>query len=214
MQLRRFLFTCLALALVFLSMFGLFSALGLEAALERALSERSGAGAVMAGVGVLLLIADVFLPVPSSIVMLLFGRTFGVALGAVLSLIGSIGAAVLAMLVGRFAQGAFRRLVRDAEYERAAGLLERFGSLAVLASRPVPILAETVALVAGATGMPFGRGVLAAGLGSVPGALIYAWAGSRDMNAPTGAIAFMGVLLLSAVTYWLGRGRTFDAGVR
>lgn len=205
MQLRRFFFTCLALSLVFLLLFGLFAALGLETALERVLAEPSRAGAATAGLGVLLLVADVFLPVPSSVVMLLFGRTFGVAIGTALSLAGGIGAAALGMLVGRFARGAFRRLVREAEYERASRLLERFGLLAIMATRPIPIVAETVTLVAGATGMPVGRCLLAATLGSLPSGIAYAWAGARDLSAPGGFIAFSGILLLSCATYLLGR---------
>lgn len=207
MRLRRFLLTSLAVALFFLVMFGVFAALGVEATLERALREDASTGVVTAALGVLLLWVDVFLPVPSSLVMLVFGRGFGVALGAALSLAGAVGATALGMLVGRFAKGAFRRLVSDIEYERASQLLNRYGSLAVLASRPIPILAETVALVAGATGMPLGRGLMAGTLGSLPGAFIYAWAGSRDLNAPNGIIAFGGVLLLACVTYLLGRQR-------
>lgn len=205
MQLGRFVVTCLAIALVILATFGAFSALGLEAALERSLQEQGESGALTATVGVSLLIADVFLPVPSSLVMLLFGRVFGVVLGAALSLTGSVGATALGMLVGRFGRRSFRRLVGDVEYARASQLLDRYGALAVLATRPVPILAETTALVAGATAMPFGRGLWAASLGSLPGAFLYAWAGASDLSGPTGVITFFGVILLSTVTYRLGR---------
>jgi uncharacterized membrane protein YdjX (TVP38/TMEM64 family) len=205
MQLRRFVVTCLAIALVILATFGAFTALGLEAALERTLQEQGKSGALAAAAGVSLLIADVFLPVPSSLVMLLFGRLFGVVLGAALSLIGGVGATALGMLVGRFGRRGFRRLVGDAEYARASQLLDRYGALAVLATRPVPILAETMALVAGATAMPFGRGLWAATLGSLPGAFLYAWAGASDLDGPTGIITFLGVILLSAVTYLAGR---------
>jgi uncharacterized membrane protein YdjX (TVP38/TMEM64 family) len=205
MQLRRFVVTCLAIALVILATFGVFSALGLEAALERTLQEQGQSEVLTAAVGVSLLIADVFLPVPSSLVMLLFGRLFGVVLGAALSLIGGVGATALGMLVGRFARRSFRRQVGDAEYAGASQLLDRYGALAVLATRPVPILAETVALVAGATGMPFGRGLWAATLGALPGAFLYAWAGASDLSGPTGVITFCGVILLSSVTYLVGR---------
>jgi uncharacterized membrane protein YdjX (TVP38/TMEM64 family) len=74
----------------------------------------------------------------------------------------------------------------------------------ILVTRPVPILAETVALVAGATGLPLGRALLAGLLGSLPGAVLYAWAGAANLDAPSGLLAFCGVLLLSALGYWLG----------
>lgn len=205
MQLRRFVVTCLAVALVILVTFGAFSALGLETELERSLRGVESSSALTAAVGVSLLIADVFVPVPSSLVMLLFGRVFGVVLGAALSLAGGVGAAALGMLVGRFGRRSFQRLLGDAEYERASQLVDRYGALAVVATRPVPILAETVALVAGAGAMPLGRGLWAATLGCVPGAFLYAWAGASDLSAPAGIITFCGVILLSAMTYLIGR---------
>jgi uncharacterized membrane protein YdjX (TVP38/TMEM64 family) len=207
MQLRRFFLTCLAAALLFLGLFALFSALGLEGTLERYfLGPNSGgkAKAATAALGVLLLVLDVFLPVPSSVVMLIFGKLFGVAVGGALSLVGCVGATGLGLVIGRSAKDAFRRLVSGDEYRRAADLLARFGLLAVLVTRPVPILAETVALVAGATGLPLGRALVAGLLGSLPGAVLYAWAGAANLDAPSGVLAFCGVLLLSAVAYWLG----------
>ena len=49
--------------------------------------ERGGGWAALLGVG--LLIADVVLPVPSSLVMIAHGALFGVAWGTLLSLVGS-----------------------------------------------------------------------------------------------------------------------------
>jgi uncharacterized membrane protein YdjX (TVP38/TMEM64 family) len=56
-----------------------------------ALNARS-VSAALAGIG--LLIADVILPVPSSLVMIANGALFGFALGTFLSLIGNLGAAL------------------------------------------------------------------------------------------------------------------------
>jgi uncharacterized membrane protein YdjX (TVP38/TMEM64 family) len=207
MQLRRFFLTCLGAALLFLALFVLFSALGLEGTLERYFSApKSGnASAGIAALGVLLLVLDVFLPVPSSVVMLVFGNFFGVIVGSALSLVGCVGATCLGLVIGRAAKHPFRRLISEHEYQRAVELLSRFGWLAVLVTRPVPILAETVALVAGATGLPLGPALLAGLLGSLPGAVLYAWAGAAELDAPSGIIAFCGVLLLSALGYWFGQ---------
>lgn len=59
------------------------------------------AGAVAAAVGVGLLVADVVLPVPSSVVMVAHGALFGVGLGAALSMLGRIGNAVVGVKVVR-----------------------------------------------------------------------------------------------------------------
>jgi uncharacterized membrane protein YdjX (TVP38/TMEM64 family) len=58
-------------------------------------------GVLAASLGVGLLVADVLLPVPSSLVMVAHGALFGVALGTLLSLTGSVGAALFGFAIGR-----------------------------------------------------------------------------------------------------------------
>jgi uncharacterized membrane protein YdjX (TVP38/TMEM64 family) len=58
-----------------------------------------GIDAALVGVG--LLVGDVVLPVPSSLVMLAHGALFGVVLGALLSLVGTVGAALVGVWIGR-----------------------------------------------------------------------------------------------------------------
>ena len=61
---------------------------------------------------------------------------------------------------------------------RADAFLTRWGALAVLVSRPVPIVAETVALLAGASALSWKRFLPAAAVGCAPPALLYAVAGA------------------------------------
>ncbi len=61
----------------------------------------SDGGAFATAVGVGLLIGDVVLPVPSSLVMLAHGALFGAGLGTLLSLLGTVGAAVAGVWIGR-----------------------------------------------------------------------------------------------------------------
>src|SRR5215211_6626130 len=48
-----------------------------------------------------LLVVDVVLPVPSNLVMIAHGALFGVAIGTFLSLVGSIGAALVGFAIGQ-----------------------------------------------------------------------------------------------------------------
>jgi uncharacterized membrane protein YdjX (TVP38/TMEM64 family) len=48
-----------------------------------------------------LLVVDVVLPVPSSLVMIAHGALFGFLLGTLLSVIGSVGAALVGFAIGR-----------------------------------------------------------------------------------------------------------------
>ncbi|MDQ3677520.1 MAG: VTT domain-containing protein, partial [Actinomycetota bacterium] len=70
------------------------------------------------------------------------------------------------------------RVAPGAERARADAFLARWGALAVVVSRPVPIAAETLALLAGASPLPWRRFLPAAALGSLPPALLYAAAGA------------------------------------
>src|SRR5918997_4884756 len=153
----------------------------------------AGPGAAIAGVA--LLIADVVLPVPSSGVMLANGALFGAVAGAALSLAGSMGAAALAWWVGR--RG---RLVPASESPQAALLAER-GGWAVTISRPVPVLAETVAIMAGAVGMPLRRLLPYALLGAVPPAVGYGVVGAAAGASDAALPVFAAVLAVSACVW-------------
>src|SRR5687767_3829855 len=85
-------------AAALLLMFFVASAAGL--AIDASYLPRK-AGVLAAITGVLLLIVDAALPVPSSLVMIAHGQLFGVATGALLSLVGSVGSALAAFAIGR-----------------------------------------------------------------------------------------------------------------
>jgi uncharacterized membrane protein YdjX (TVP38/TMEM64 family) len=170
---------------------------------ERPSLGAAGPAAALAGVG--LLVADVVLPVPSSGVMLANGALFGLVAGALLSLAGSVGAACFGWWLGRRGERAFGWLADESGRSRAARMLDRRGAVAIALSRPVPVLAETLSILAGATGMPLPRLLASALLGSVPPAIGYALAGAAASGAHAGAYVFAAVIALSAIL-WLADG--------
>lgn len=188
---------------LFMALFAGAMALGLPVEDAKPWMGAGGAGA--AAVGVTLLVVDVALPVPSSGVMMLHGLLFGLWTGAALSLVGSIGAAGVGFAIGRAGNGWIRRLVTPEEHNRAGRLLARWGALAIVASRPVPMLAETVMILAGASPMPWGRAMLAAVAGTIPAALAYAAVGATAASLRAGTAVFAGVVLIGGVFWWWGR---------
>jgi uncharacterized membrane protein YdjX (TVP38/TMEM64 family) len=89
--------------------------------------ERSPATAALA-VG-LLLAADMVLPVPSSVVSTAAGALFGWLEGALVSWLGTTAGCVAAWGLGRWAgRSGLRRLVGEAELERAERLASRHGA--------------------------------------------------------------------------------------
>ena len=198
---KRYLLTVVALIVLFTILFLIVEALGVPLLSDPTPWMKHG-GVVAASIGVGLLIADVVLPVPSSIVMVAHGALFGVLWGTMLSLIGSVGAAVFGFAIGRRGGALLERVVTPAERARASSILSRWGTLAIIVTRPVPLLAETVAIMAGASSMTWRAIVVASIAGSLPPALLYALTGAAVANLENTAPMF-GIVLLVAGVFWL-----------
>jgi uncharacterized membrane protein YdjX (TVP38/TMEM64 family) len=202
---KRYAVAGAALCLFMLALFGLAQLLDVPVLADESPDLGSaGAGAALAGVA--LLVGDVLLPVPSSAVMIANGALFGPVVGALLSLVGSQAAALVGFAIGRRGGPLLERAVSPAQRERTAAALERRGAVAVVVSRPVPVVAETVTILAGASGMPFRRFALAALVGSLPPAVAYALAGSLATRFSESVVVFAGVLLLAGL-FWFAERR-------
>jgi len=173
-----------------------------------------GARPVAAVAGVLLLVADVFLPVPSILVMVAHGALFGVAGGTLLSLLGSVGAAMTGFAIGRAGNDVIRRFVTPREHERAGELLRRWGAVAIVVTRPIPILAETVAILAGGSPLTWTQTLLAAIAGSLVPSAAYAWAGASAQALGMQAAIFGGVTVMAALLFFAGRRLTISPASR
>lgn len=162
-------------------------------------------GWIAASVGVGLLVADVALPVPASLVMIGHGALFGVVGGTLLSLVGALGAALFGFWIGRRGGPLLARLVPEDERRRADALLQEWGDLAIIVTRPVPILAETLAILAGASPMRPGRMLLSTLAGSLPAALLYALTGATARSLDNTALVFSLVLLVAGLFWLVGK---------
>mgnify|MGYP001245389538 CR=1 FL=1 len=172
----------------------------------REVLDRAGPVAALLGVG--LLIGDVVLPTLSSAIMIAHGHLFGTALGALLNLVGSVGAAALGFYLGRCGS---RRVLGDLathEQERADRQLARIGPLAVIVTRPIPLAAEATAIMAGTTSMHWRTLLGSALLGSLPASLLYAWGGATAQTALHAGLVMLLVLALAAVHWLMRRNRT------
>ena len=120
-----------------------------------------------------ILAADILLPVPSSLVTTLGGASLGVAAGTACGWLGMTLGSLAGWWLGRLCSRRGPTAV-DADARAAIASPERrYGPLAVVLTRPLPILAEAAALLAGGTGMPL-RSFLAASA-SANLAIAFAW---------------------------------------
>ena len=160
----------------------------------------SGGGPSAALLGVGLLVADVALPVPSSLVMITLGASYGFALAVLLAWIGSVGATMTGFWIGRRA----RRAVPSPP--RVDRLLSRWGVLAVGLTRPIPVLAETVAVVAGTSRrLTAGQTLAAAAAGSLPAAAVYSAAGAWATGSARGFLVVPLCIVLTGAMWAAGR---------
>lgn len=178
---RRLTLIWAAVAVALLVAYAVGAALGLEAVLYPAGQFQLPALST-ALLGVALLVFDVVLPVPSSVVMVALGAAFGAVAGTALSTLGGVGSLCLAGWLGRRSRTPVQRWLAD-DLDRAETLVARYGAVAVMVSRPVPVLAESVALVAAASGMRPLRFIAAGVAGVVPVSLVYAAAGRAGGQA-------------------------------
>ena len=201
---KQYLLAAGILCVVFGSMFVAVEALGIPILTDPSPWMQSG-GLPAALLGFALLAGDVFLPVPSSFVMVAHGTLFGVVLGTLLSLAGSIGAALLGFAIGRAGGPLLARLASAAERGKADRLLRRWGVMAIVLSRPIPLVAETVVVMAGTTSLGWGSVALAALAGSLPPALLYALTGALATDFSSALLMFILVLLMTGLFWVLGR---------
>jgi len=169
---------------------------------------RGGNGAHWAAwLGVVLLVLDVYLPIPSSIVMTVMGALAGPWAGWGLSCLGlTIGAAVgyaTGLLIGPFA---IRVLVGHHQGRILSEWMSRNGYWVIAACRAVPVLAEGSLIVAGTARMPSGKTMLTATAANALVPIPYVMLGSAASGSDRMFYVAFGLsLALSGFLWYLGR---------
>jgi uncharacterized membrane protein YdjX (TVP38/TMEM64 family) len=143
-----------------------------------------------------LLAADLFLPIPSSLIMVLSGAVFGVLWGSIFSLMGSIGGEWLGFeLVRRYGRRASSKMVGDDELERLGRVFARHGAAVVVVTRALPVVMETMSVVAGLSKMNRSSFLVASLLGTAPIVVVYAYAGA--VSRQTGSLVPAVIMLIA-----------------
>ena len=155
--------------------------------------------------GILLLVGDLVLPVPGTIVISALGFLYGTLIGGCVASAGLVMAGMAGYGAGRlFGEKFARRWLGDGDYEKGRTLFENRGGWVVAMSRALPILPEVISCTAGLVRMPFRQFTLALVCGSVPMGFLFAAVGRAGREAPSWAFALS--LLIPAVL-WIVAGR-------
>jgi uncharacterized membrane protein YdjX (TVP38/TMEM64 family) len=156
--------------------------------------------------GVVLLVMDLVLPVPGTVVMSALGFLYGTLLGAVLGFVGSVLAGMIGYGIGRLLpERMARRFLGEKDFTRGRSLFARGGGWVIALSRAVPILPEALAVTAGMLRMPKMAFFLSLSCGSLPMAVLFAWIGATGHDRPvlTVVLSFaVPAVLWTAASVW------------
>jgi uncharacterized membrane protein YdjX (TVP38/TMEM64 family) len=141
-------------------------------------------------VGLLLILGDALLPVPSAPAMFAMGVIYGPLLGTLIS--GT--AMVLASLIGYgslklLGRGAAVRIIGEADLERTERFYERWGMIAVIFGRAIGGPAEWAVIFAGLSNMPFRKVLGAISIGAYVASAVVASLGAMSVFEPALALA-------------------------
>ncbi|MEM7212334.1 MAG: VTT domain-containing protein [Pseudomonadota bacterium] len=207
---RKLLLIPLALIVLVLVPFVLWGE-HLEAILTiDAAQEQFGATGLHGGLtGILLIVADVFLPIPRSAVMSGLGILYGPVMGTVYALIGSLIASTLAYGIGRWLGRPLVQRWMGAELDRGEALFAKHGGWIVAISRWLPVLAEVIPVVAGVNRMSLPVFLLAVLVGALPNCAVFATLGHLGADEPvlTVIISAFIPIALWLLAVWTGLTR-------
>lgn len=194
----------LALALAFVLIPFLLLEDRIAAALAGALAAARGHALLVGAVIALSLVGDILLPVPSSIVSSFAGAALGFWGGALAIWLGMSGGCLLGYAFGRGAgHRAMRGIVGETEVARARAALASGGGLALVATRAVPVLAETLVLGAGAARMPLAPFLLLTGGANLAVAVAYSAIGALALSEGSFLLLFGGLAAVPALGWLL-----------
>ncbi len=146
-------------------------------------------------IGIVLLVADLFLPIPSTIVMSALGWLYGPLIGGLVSSTGLLLSAQLAYQLSlRFGRPIAARLAGEEGLSSAAAWFCRAGGACVAVSRCLPVLSEAIACLAGLSRFPPRDFLTASFLGAIPAGYAFAYIGNLGREDATTATALSVVL--------------------
>jgi uncharacterized membrane protein YdjX (TVP38/TMEM64 family) len=158
--------------------------------------------AVLAFLEVGVLAADILLPVPSSVVATLGGAALGILPGTVCAWAGMTLGAAAGWALGRLG-GRAVAAIDPADRRRLDRERHRLGPFLIVLSRPLPLVAEAVALLAGGTRMPAGEFLRAAASGNLAVAFAWSLAGGAGVHGDVLPAVLVAALVIPVAAAWL-----------
>lgn len=190
---RQFLGPFLASSILVILVFVFFE--DLEAYIENMIAYSQSNKQEYIWISGLFLSSDILLPVPSSIIMYANGLVLGTVWGTLLSMVCALISSCVGYVLGILSA----KTLRAEKREEASNILNKYGVVAIIVSRGVPILSESISYTAGYMRMKFKNFFLLNVIGYLPITLLYAYFGSLGSDLNIFLYCFAASLLLSLI---------------
>ncbi|BBM84804.1 TVP38/TMEM64 family protein [Candidatus Uabimicrobium amorphum] len=151
---------------------------------------------------ILLLISDILFPIPATTVMAILGSIYGIFVGSLYAILGSMIAGLIAYAMVRIMGRKAAVFIAGDNLEKLQDFFDKGGVWAIAATRVVPIVPEVLCCLAGLASMRMKLFVTALLCGSIPQAFLFAtlgaW-GKEELFFTFAVATFVPVILLFAV---------------
>ncbi|MEM6662932.1 MAG: VTT domain-containing protein [Pseudomonadota bacterium] len=156
--------------------------------------------------GIALLVADLFLPIPTTSIIAGLGIIYGPVVGTAYALAGSILAACAGYVLGRFLGRPFAARWLGDHLLTGEKAFARHGGWIVAASRWMPVLPEVISVSAGIGRMSFPAFLAAAFCGALPHCAAFAAIGHLGAETPIWTVLISALLpiVLWLIAVWTG----------
>ena len=151
-------------------------------------------------VAIVFIVADIAIPIPTTLIITFLGQTYGVFLGGLIGTLGCFLAGVVAYGLTRSLGRGFASWLLGDELEKVERFYSDSGSFAVACSRWLPLLPEAISCLAGMARMPLGRYCASLLCGAIPMCFAYAALAKVSTN-PT--IPLLISILVPVPIWWL-----------
>ncbi|MEK7142793.1 MAG: VTT domain-containing protein [Patescibacteria group bacterium] len=156
-----------------------------------------------ASIIILLLVADILLPIPASIVMIASGMLFGGLLGGLIALIGTLSGSIINFQMSRkLGRDRVKKWMRDREYNNLSMVMRKYGAYIVILTRMIPLFMESVSSIAGISNTKLQKFIVMNVVGFVPITFLYSYAGALYKAQPQSIFIILVVGFFVPFIFW------------
>lgn len=190
------------LFLFFTIIFVLFETIGLVT-IDDMINWIKSSGQMAGLVIFLLLLIDIIIPVPSSVLIMFAGSIYGIFLGTFIGFTGSLGASFAGFFImRRLRESVGKKLVGIEELGNMNIWFHKWGEIGLVLSRMIPMVTETMSFLAGLSKITWKRFFALTSFGALPMSIYYVYVGSISKSSVEW-LTYLIIGFIIPATFWM-----------